>query len=92
VYQQFFDLANERAPPIPDGVERMEALRGYWSLEPVAPDRTRIEYVLYTDPGGWVPSFTVNLATPGTIPARVRAVESRAKDPRWHLGQTASME
>ncbi len=51
-------------PSIParNGIERMPKCRGSWTLEYKGPNKTLITYEVESDPGGWVPSWVVNIA------------------------------
>lgn len=50
-----FVAANDRAPAVPPGFVRIEKLRGVWRFEPQADGKTRLTYVLHTDPAGAIP-------------------------------------
>lgn len=54
-----FEAANEVAPSKPAGWVRISKLRGEWMFERVADGTTRVTYVVFTDPGGSVPTFMV---------------------------------
>lgn len=54
-----FEAANELGPKSPDGWVRVSKLRGYWLFEPVDGGKTRLTYVVFTDPGGSIPAFLV---------------------------------
>jgi hypothetical protein len=57
-----FDLDNARAPALQDGWVRIEKLRGSWRFEPDFGGKTRVSYVIFTDPGGSVPAFMAKSA------------------------------
>lgn len=54
-----FEAANELGPRSPDGWVRVSKLRGYWLFEPVEGGKTKLTYVVFTDPGGSIPAFLV---------------------------------
>ena len=53
-FRRFFEEANDLAPPLADGVVRMQRMRGYWSVEAIDATHSRVEYVVHTEPGGMV--------------------------------------
>ncbi len=53
-----FRVDNDAGPPLDKGFVRIPDIHGYWHLE-AALDGTRVEYVIYSDPGGSVPAFLV---------------------------------
>ena len=54
-----FAAANELAPPMPAGWVRITKLWGEWSFERQADGKTRVTYVVFSDPAGAVPPFMV---------------------------------
>src|SRR5258708_8681636 len=50
--------ANELGPPEKKGVVRVKICEGKWLLEPDGAIKTRATYFIYTDTGGFIPSFT----------------------------------
>lgn len=83
VYQQFLEIDNQRGPPPIDGVVRIEVLQAFWTLEPVAKDRTRVLYWIHTDPGGWIPAWMVNYGQRRSVPDLIRIFQKRILDPKW---------
>lgn len=51
-----FEAANELGPPPVDGWVRITGLKGYWLFEPTE-GKTRLTYVVFSDPGGAIPPF-----------------------------------
>lgn len=51
-----FETANELAPPLADGWVRVAKIRGSWTFVPRG-EKTEIEYVSYSEPGGDIPAF-----------------------------------
>ncbi len=45
------------------GVVRMPYLKGHYKLTRVGPKRTRVEYQVDADPGGWLPDWLANRAS-----------------------------
>ena len=54
-----FEAANEVAPPKPDGWVRISKLRGEWKFERADQGLTRVTYLVFSDPGGTIPTFMV---------------------------------
>lgn len=54
-----FEAANELGPKVPDGWVRVTKLRGYWLFEPLEGGKTKLTYVVFSDPGGSLPPFMV---------------------------------
>lgn len=53
---QFETRTDPAYPPVKDHV-RIAAVRGSWELVPTADGKTKISYVVYSDPGGTVPAL-----------------------------------
>ncbi len=53
---------------------------GSWELVPLDKGRTLVTYTLFTDPGGSVPDFLINLGTNVTLPGVIEAVRKRVKE------------
>jgi hypothetical protein len=45
-----------------DGVVRMEKLRGHYRFKALAANKTRVDYQVDADPGGWLPKWLARLA------------------------------
>jgi len=57
---------------------------GSWTLEPIDDGaRTRATYLLYTDPGGSLPTFLINKANSSTIPDIYEALRKHSQDDRY---------
>jgi ribosome-associated toxin RatA of RatAB toxin-antitoxin module len=54
-----FEAANEVAPKSPDGWVRISKLKGVWRFEPQADGRTKVTYLIHSDPAGSIPTFMV---------------------------------
>ncbi len=57
--RMFFSAANDLAPPLPEGWVRIQKLTGVWQFEPAGPGKTKITYVIHSDPAGAIPPFLV---------------------------------
>ncbi|HSG65313.1 MAG TPA: SRPBCC family protein [Gammaproteobacteria bacterium] len=57
-------------------IERLEAA---WTLEPIAPSRTRVSYVLDIEPGGLIPNFLLSGPLQRDVLNAMRAVRDRAE-------------
>lgn len=51
-----YRTANELGPAADPKFVRLEAIRGAWSLTPLASGRTRVSYLAYSEAGGSVPA------------------------------------
>ena len=74
-----FEGANELAPPRPDGWVRINKLKGEWRFERVG-GKTRITYVIFSDPAGSIPAFMVEGSRRKIAVRWVKMLISRAKD------------
>jgi len=46
-----------------DGVVRIPYLRGFYLLEAVGDEKTRVTYTIDSDPGGWLPNWLIKLVS-----------------------------
>ena len=58
----FDSVESMRAPPV-DGVVRTPFVAGYYALESLGPERTRVAYQLGIDIGGYVPAFVMRFVS-----------------------------
>lgn len=83
IVNRFSSIRKSKIKPV-DGVVRMPRLRGYYLLEALGPDRTRVTYEVDADPGGWLPDWVVEMAAESlpleTIVNLRRQVGRRAGD------------
>lgn len=49
--------------PAKDGIVRMPAINGFWLLEPINANETKVTYQLQIDPGGSIPSWVANMGS-----------------------------
>jgi hypothetical protein len=74
----------EKGPEPKDGVVRVKVNDGSWVLEPIWDGlRTRATYLLFTDPGGSLPTWIANKANSSAIPDIFEALRKYAKEPRY---------
>ena len=74
-----FEAANELGPKPPDGWVRVSKLKGYWLFEPLEGGKTKLTYVVFTDPGGSIPPFLVEGNRRKLGVNWVKMIESRGK-------------
>lgn len=79
---QLVDGLPERVRP---GTVRVSVNSGYWALRPVpgSPDATDVRYCVFTDPGGALPKWIVDMANTEAIPKLFAAVASAAANARY---------
>jgi hypothetical protein len=75
--------ANELGPPEKKGVVRVKVCEGKWLLEPQGATKTRATYSVYTDSGGYLPSFLANHVSLSGISRLFAAIRKQVKDPRY---------
>lgn len=76
-----FEAANELAPAKPEGWVRITKLRGEWRFEPTAAGKTRVTYVIFSDPGGSLPAFLVEGSRRKIAVRWVKLIVGRGKAP-----------
>lgn len=76
-----FEAANDQAPAKPDGWVRITKLRGEWRFEPTAAGKTRLTYVIFSDPGGSIPAFMVEGSRRKIAVRWVKMIVGRGKAP-----------
>jgi hypothetical protein len=74
-----FEAANELAPPRPDGWVRIMKLKGEWRFER-ADGRTKITYVIFSDPAGSIPAFMVEGSRRKIALRWIKMLLGRSKD------------
>lgn len=82
-WQRRWTPANEAGPAEREGVVRVSVCDGTWTVERLGSQSTRLEYWLYTDPGGSIPTWVANKANTTSVPDLLDAVRKRARDPSW---------
>lgn len=62
ILASFRAISTPKKPKV-DDVVRMPYLKGHYKLTRVGPKRTRVEYQVDADPGGWLPDWVANRAS-----------------------------
>src|SRR5215475_7118577 len=83
VFTSHWSPANELGPPEKKGVVRVKICEGKWVLEPDGAMKTRATYFIYTDSGGFIPSFLANRISLTGITKLFTALRNQVKDPRY---------
>jgi hypothetical protein len=83
VFASHWSPANELGPPEKKGVVRVKICEGKWLLEPDGAIKTRATYFIYTDTGGFIPSFIANRISLTGITKLFAALRKQVKDPRY---------
>jgi len=83
VFMSHWSPANELGPPEKKGVVRVKTCEGKWLLEPDSNTRTRATYFIYTDTGGFIPSFLANRVSLTGITKLFAAIRKQVKDPKY---------
>lgn len=82
-YFSCWEPANDEGPSETPGVSRVKLVNGSWLLEPVAPDKTRATYSVFTDSGIAVPQFLANTLSETGISKLFAAVHQQVKKPKY---------
>jgi hypothetical protein len=90
VYTSQWSPANELGPPEKKGVVRVKICEGKWLLEPDGPAKTSATYSIYTDSGGFLPSFIANRVSLTGIRRLFAAIRNQVKDPKYAAASPAS--
>ncbi len=78
-YASHWEQANELGPPAEKGITRVKVTEGSWKLEAIdGGKKTQATYTLYTDGGGDLPSFIINLANKRSVVDLIVAVRKQA--------------
>ena len=83
VFMSHWSPANELGPPEKKGVVRVKLCEGKWLLEPDGATKTRATYFIYTDTGGFIPSFIANRVSSTGITKLFAAVRKQVKEPKY---------
>jgi hypothetical protein len=76
-----FSIANELAPPAPDGWVRLTKVSGSWTFTPRPDGRTRVTYVIHSDPAGTIPPFLVEGTRRALAVKWMQLILSRGQEP-----------
>ena len=82
-YSSCWEPANDQGPSEIPGVFRGKSVNGSWLLEPVASDKTRATYFVFTDSGISVPQFLANTINEMGISKLFAALRQQAKKPKY---------
>ncbi len=75
---------SDKGPAPKDGVVRVKVNEGSWVLEPRENGaKTYATYLLFTDPGGSLPTWIANKANSSALPDIFEALRKLAKEPRY---------
>lgn len=75
---------SDKGPAPKDGVVRVKINQGSWLLEPIdGGKKTKATYLLFTDPGGSLPTWIANKANSSALPDIFVAIRKLAKDPKY---------
>ena len=89
-YNTRWEAANACGPAVQAGVTRMTLDEGSWTLEPAADGKsTRATYSLFTDAGGNLPAFVINMANKRSVADLFDAVRKQVQNGRYRQGQPA---
>ena len=83
LWQRRWTSANEIGPKEKESLVRVKINKGNWTLKKLGPKKTLLCYWLYTNPGGSIPAWIANKANKTSVPHLLKAVRSRAIDPKW---------
>lgn|GEM_PF-1928161 len=71
------NLALEAAPPVLEDHVRLKKLRCSWDFEPLPDGRTKLTYIVWTDPDTALPTFMVEPSRHGLMVTWVKLVTDR---------------
>jgi hypothetical protein len=84
IYQLRWEPTNSAGPAPTPGVIRIALDEGSWNLEPSADGRkTTVTYDLFTDGGGGLPPFVINLANRQSVSDLFQAIRKQVTLPKY---------
>jgi hypothetical protein len=83
IYSSRWATDNAAGPPEKRGVVRVSLCEGSWLLEPTGPNSTHATYQIYSDSGGYIPSFIKNSAGPAGIRKLFAAIRKQVTNPKY---------
>jgi hypothetical protein len=87
-YNTRWEADNACGPAAQVGVTRMSLDEGSWILEPVADGKsTRATYSLFTDAGGNLPAFVINMANKRSVADLFDAVRKQVQNGKYRQAQ-----
>ncbi len=86
---RFRAVKDPRVPP-KDGIVRLKNLHGYYALKILGPRRVQIDYQLFADPGGWIPTWVGKItAKRSVIKTMVNLRKQVRKTRGWYAKRIA---
>jgi len=83
-YCNRWEAANELGPAEKPGIKRVKVTEGSWLLEPTANGhQTQATYCIYSDSGGTLPAFMVNMASKTAIPKIFESLRNQVDLPKY---------
>lgn len=76
-----FAAANDKAPPLPRGWVRITKVGGSWTFTPQPDGKTKLVYVIHSDPAGSIPAFLVEGTRRKIAVNWVKLIVGRGKKP-----------
>jgi hypothetical protein len=77
-------VPSNKGPGPRAGFVRVTINEGSWTLEPInGGTATRATYLLYTNPGGSLPTWVINKANSGAIPDIFQGLRKYSKEPKY---------
>jgi hypothetical protein len=76
-----FAAANDKAPALPKGWVRITKISGSWSFTPQPDGKTKVVYVIHSDPAGSIPAFLVEGTRRKMAVRWIKMILSRGKAP-----------
>ncbi len=61
----------------------LKTTEGSWELIPLENDKTLTIYTVFSDPGGLIPDWVINIGTLQTLPEVIQGVRKRVKEEFW---------
>jgi hypothetical protein len=92
VYRDEWRTANDKAPPVPDGIVRMTKSEGFWELTPVSEGRTLVVYESYANPGGYIPGWIASSVLTKQVVEQIVTLRKILLDERIDVAAPPRME
>jgi len=74
-----FHDANDKGPPPAKGRVRVQVVDGSWEILPKGKRHSLVTYHVFTDPGGSIPNFIINMANKKGVSRAVLALRDRTR-------------
>jgi hypothetical protein len=86
---KFRAVKDPRVPPR-DGIVRLHDLHGYYALKILGPRRVQIDYQLYADPGGWIPTWVGKITAKRSVITTMVNLRKQVRKTRgWYAKRIA---